>query len=64
MTEDNNDKKRINKKKIHQEMKRRPGRLVGNDWERIQLAGFPDESREKSASVMMKGEPSRAGSTL
>ena len=21
-------------------------RLVGNDWESIQLAGFPDESRE------------------
>lgn len=21
-------------------------RLVSNDWERIQLAGFPDESRE------------------
>lgn len=23
-------------------------RLVSKDWESIQLAGFPDESREKS----------------
>lgn len=30
-------------------------RLVSNDWEGIQLAGFPDESREgkKITSLMM-----------
>lgn len=30
-------------------------RPVSNDWESIQLARFPDESRKKITSLMMDG---------
>lgn len=34
-------------------------RLVSNNWERIQLAGFPDESRGKITPLMMEEVHSR-----
>lgn len=47
----------------HQEMKGYE-RLVSNDWESIQLAGFPDESRGKLTSLMMEGVDSGAYTLL
>lgn len=39
-------------------------RLVSNNWERIQLAGFPDESRGKITPLMMEGVHSRVYTLL